>query len=79
MLNKDSNYFHELQSQTGWGHMLASFARWCAPKPGWRVLDVGCGPGLLPAIFAQAGCHAYGTGQYNGYASGEQCSENSRN
>jgi ubiquinone/menaquinone biosynthesis C-methylase UbiE len=61
MLNKDSNYFHELQSQTGWGHMLASFARWCAPQPGWRVLDVGCGPGLLPALFSQAGCRSFGT------------------
>ena len=61
MYEKDSNYFHELQSQTGWGHMLASFARWCAPQPGWRVLDVGCGPGLLPALFSQAGCRAFGT------------------
>jgi ubiquinone/menaquinone biosynthesis C-methylase UbiE len=61
MLNKDSAYFHELQTQTGWGQMLASFARWCAPQPGWRVLDVGCGPGLLPALFSQAGCRAFGT------------------
>ncbi len=23
-------------------------------------MDVGCGPGLLPALFAQYGCHAFG-------------------
>lgn len=59
-LNRDSAYFLELQTKTGWGQMLASFARWCAPHPGDWVLDVGCGPGLLPVIFAQAGCHTIG-------------------
>jgi ubiquinone/menaquinone biosynthesis C-methylase UbiE len=61
MLKKDSTYFHELQTQTGWGRMLVSFSRWCNPQPGWVTLDVGCGPGLLPGLFAYAGCRAFGT------------------
>jgi SAM-dependent methyltransferase len=61
MLKKDSTYFHELQTQTGWGRMLASFAKWCRPQPGWATLDVGCGPGLLPSLFSQGGCRAFGT------------------
>ncbi len=60
MLERDSNYYLELQTQTGWGRTLRGFAAWCTPEPGWRVLDVGCGPGLLPAIFAQLGCQAVG-------------------
>ena len=60
MVPKDSTYFHELQSHTGWGRTLFGFATWCAPQPGWRVLDVGCGPGLLPSIFAKLGCQAMG-------------------
>jgi SAM-dependent methyltransferase len=60
MLGKDADYFLELQTQTGWGRTLIGFATWCAPKPGWRILDVGCGPGLLPAIFAQLGYQAFG-------------------
>ena len=57
-LSRDSDYFLELQTQTGWGAMLRSFARWLEPAP--LILDVGCGPGLLPAIFAQRGCRAFG-------------------
>jgi len=60
MLNNDADYFLELQTQTGWGRTLYSFATWCAPNEDWRVLDVGCGPGLLPAIFTQFGCRAVG-------------------
>jgi SAM-dependent methyltransferase len=60
MLGKDADYFPELQTQTGWGRTLHSFATWCAPKPGWHTLDVGCGPGLLPAILTQLGCRAAG-------------------
>ena len=56
-----SEYFLELQTETGWGRMLASFARWCAPEPGTKVLDVGCGPGLLPSCFAKEGVFAYGS------------------
>ncbi len=56
-----SEYFLELQTETGWGRMLASFARWCAPEPGQMVLDVGCGPGLLPSFFAKTGARAYGS------------------
>jgi ubiquinone/menaquinone biosynthesis C-methylase UbiE len=60
MLSKDAEYFLELQTQTGWGRALYGFAKWCAPQPGWHTLDVGCGPGLLPAIFTQFGCWAVG-------------------
>lgn len=60
MLGKDSGYFQELQTQTGWGRTLYGFAKWCSPQPGWLTLDVGCGPGLLPAIFSQFGCKAIG-------------------
>ncbi len=52
ILASDPSYFLELQTHTGWGRMLDSFARWCAPPPGQRILDVGTGPGLLPAIFS---------------------------
>jgi len=52
--------FFEIQTQTAWGRTLAGFAAWCAPQPGWRALDVGCGPGLLPVLLAQRGCRAYG-------------------
>jgi SAM-dependent methyltransferase len=60
MLQKDSSYFHELQTHTGWSRTLASFAEWCSPQPEWSSLDVGCGPGLLPSIFARLGCKAFG-------------------
>jgi len=56
----DSDYFLELQTKTGWGAILRSFATWLDPKPASLILDVGCGPGLLPAIFAQSGCRALG-------------------
>ncbi len=60
MLGKDADYYLELQTQTGWGRTLASFVEWCAPTPGLKTLDVGCGPGLVPALFAQMGCLALG-------------------
>ena len=60
VLTKDADYFHELQTQTGWGRTLYSFAEWCTPQPGWLTLDVGCGPGLLAAILAKFGCRAVG-------------------
>mgnify|MGYP001140597215 FL=1 len=60
MTLRDADTFLELQTQTGWGRTLAGFAAWCQAQPGWRVLDVGCGPGLLPALFARQGCNALG-------------------
>jgi 2-polyprenyl-3-methyl-5-hydroxy-6-metoxy-1,4-benzoquinol methylase len=42
------------------GQVLAGFAAWCQPQPGWLALDIGCRPGLLPALLAQRGCRAYG-------------------
>jgi ubiquinone/menaquinone biosynthesis C-methylase UbiE len=54
------NDFYYLQTQTGWQRTLASFARWCAPQSGWRVLDAGCGPGIFPALFYSMGCQAIG-------------------
>ncbi len=59
-IQNDATYFLTLQTETAWGRMLASFARWCAPPPGSRCLDVGCGPGLLPALLAQDGHQAIG-------------------
>lgn len=41
--------------------MLRSFAAWLDPQPATVILDVGTGPGLLPAIFAQNGCRAFGS------------------
>ena len=60
MDNRDADYFLELQTQTGWGRTLYGFARWCDPAPGSLALDVGCGPGLLPAILSRFGCIATG-------------------
>ncbi len=59
-LKRDAEYYLQLQTQTGWGRTLESFARWCNPEPGWYTLDVGCGPGLLPALFSKMGCVAMG-------------------
>ena len=58
--NSDAEYFLELQTQTGWGRVLSQFAEWCRPQRGWLTLDVGTGPGLLPDLFAQLGCQAFG-------------------
>lgn len=52
--------FLDIQTQTAWGRTLKEFAAWCNPPPGARILDVGCGPGLLPALFTQAGHFAAG-------------------
>lgn len=52
--------FLEIQTRTAWGRALQGFADWCQPQPGWLTLDVGSGPGLLPALFAGRGCQAYG-------------------
>jgi len=52
--------FLAIQTQTGWGRVLGEFATWCLAQAGWTVLDVGCGPGLLPALFQRQGCRAFG-------------------
>lgn len=52
--------FRAIQTTTGWSHTLGAFSRWCNPTPGERMLDVGCGPGILPALFSQQGCQATG-------------------
>lgn len=52
--------FLEIQTRTAWGRTLEGFAAWCNPQPGWLCLDVGCGPGLLPALLARHGCRAFG-------------------
>lgn len=60
MLDRDSEYFYALQTQTGWGRTLAGFVEWCEAQPGWITLDVGCGPGLLPALLEKKGCKTAG-------------------
>jgi len=52
--------FQYIQTATAWNRTLGTFARWCDPQPNERALDIGCGPGLLPAIFASLGCRATG-------------------
>ena len=56
----DPDYFLALQLNTGWGRVLKRFAEWVDPEPGVRLLDIGCGPGLLPAIFSRVGVRAVG-------------------
>ncbi len=57
---RDSDYFLDLQTRTGWGRTLEKFARWINPPAGGRALDVGCGPALFPAILERRGCRAFG-------------------
>lgn len=53
--------FLEIQTRTAWGRALADFADWCAPSAGTLLLDLGCGPGLLPALFTRRfACRAIG-------------------
>jgi len=61
--------FLEIQTRTPWGRTLQSFCEWCQPRPGWRTLDVGCGPGLLPALLGQQGCRAFGVDLADGMLS----------
>lgn len=49
-------YFSAVQVTTGWDRVLQSFARFCRVQAGWRVLDVGCGPGGLARHLAALGC-----------------------
>ncbi len=57
---EDHAYFLELQTRTGWGRTLARFVGWCLPERPARVLDVGTGPALAPALAAQRGHWAVG-------------------
>jgi SAM-dependent methyltransferase len=65
-LDKDADYFLELQTHTGWGQVLGSFASWCTSsldstaQPTGSALDIGCGPGLLPAFLSRLGFWAVG-------------------
>ena len=56
----DFSNFLNVQTDTAWGRTLAEFASFCNPKPASLILDIGCGPGLLPAIFAREGHTAFG-------------------
>ena len=55
-----ADYFTQVQGSGGWTGILESFARFVAPQPGQRVLDVGCGPGALARIMARHGCQVVG-------------------
>lgn len=50
----DVEYFTRAQAG-GWGETLRGFGGFLALPRGWRVLDVGTGPGLLPRLLAGAG------------------------
>jgi ubiquinone/menaquinone biosynthesis C-methylase UbiE len=52
--------FLEIQLSTAWRRTLTDFASFCAPSAGDTTLDIGCGPGLLPALFAGRGCQSIG-------------------
>lgn len=56
----DFSNFLDVQTRTAWGRTLAEFASFCAPGPASLILDIGCGPGLLPAIFAREGHTVFG-------------------
>jgi SAM-dependent methyltransferase len=56
----DFSNFLDVQTKTAWGRTLAEFASFCDPKPATVILDIGCGPGLLPALFTRRGCKSFG-------------------
>ncbi len=59
-------YFTEVQAGDGWSRVLASFARFVAPSPNARVLDVGCGPGALVRRLARVAVHVEGCDAHPG-------------
>ena len=59
-------YFTDVQASDGWSRALDSFARFVAPAPDARALDVGCGPGALVRRFAQVAAHAAGCDSHPG-------------
>jgi ubiquinone/menaquinone biosynthesis C-methylase UbiE len=56
----DFSNFLNVQTKTAWGRTLAEFASFCDPMPAAVILDIGCGPGLLPSLFTQRGCRSIG-------------------
>lgn len=56
----DFSNFLDVQTKTAWGRTLVEFASFCKPKPASLILDIGCGPGLLPLIFTRTGHTAFG-------------------
>lgn len=60
MIEPDPARFYRLQTASGWQRVLADFADWTEPQPGWRSLDIGCGPGLLPGLLAARGLRSCG-------------------
>ncbi len=51
---------NQVHGSGGWAGILESFARFVDPRPGQRLLDVGCGPGALVRQFARGGCQVVG-------------------
>jgi ubiquinone/menaquinone biosynthesis C-methylase UbiE len=51
---------NQVQGSGGWAKLLEAFAGFVDPRPGQRLLDVGCGPGALVRLFARRGCQAVG-------------------
>ena len=56
----DFSNFLEVQTKTPWGRILEEFASFCNPKSASVILDIGCGPGLLPGFFARDGHIVFG-------------------
>jgi ubiquinone/menaquinone biosynthesis C-methylase UbiE len=56
----DFSNFLDVQTKTPWARTLADFASFCCPQSDSVILDIGCGPGLLPLMFARADCRAFG-------------------
>jgi ubiquinone/menaquinone biosynthesis C-methylase UbiE len=56
----DFSNFLDVQTKTAWVRTLAEFASFCDPEPASTILDIGCGPGLLPIIFACENHIAFG-------------------
>ncbi len=61
-MSDNASQFLHIQTQTGWGKTLADFAAWCGrpAHPEQKALDLGCGPGLLPALLQGSGWQALG-------------------
>jgi len=59
-VSAEGNRFKAIQTATGWKKALERFVEWIDPPTGWRTLDLGCGPGLLPALLKMRGCRAFG-------------------
>lgn len=60
MSEEPSVYFAAVQATTGWDRVLETFADFCRVEAGWRVLDVGCGPGGLARHLEARACRTVG-------------------